>query len=158
MPITVICPSLIRSPRRRGQGSIAEPSDRAPWRSCRRCRISRSSHLRRLETLHGELRRDHAHADRHAGHNGPDVPIRSAGQDAAGSARAGAALRRAARSPYSTTFIPPSSCGSSSMRSIGEDAPLAKNLFAAEASRLKHQHGASPCDRATLRREKTAWP
>jgi hypothetical protein len=55
--------------------------------------------------------------------------------------------RRAARSPYSTTFIPPSSCGSSSMRSIGEDAPLAKNLFAAEASRLKHQHGASPCDR-----------
>jgi hypothetical protein len=42
------------------------------------------------------------------------------------------------------------------MRSIGEDAPLAKNLFAAEASRLKHQHGASPCDRATLRREKTA--
>jgi hypothetical protein len=33
------------------------------------------------------------------------------------------------------------------VEAFGEDAPLAKNLFAAEASRLKHQHGASPCDR-----------
>src|SRR5208283_3557556 len=33
------------------------------------------------------------------------------------------------------------------VEAFGEDAPLAKNLLAAKASRLKHQHGAPPCDR-----------
>jgi hypothetical protein len=46
------------------------------------------------------------------------------------------------------------------VEAFGENAPLAKNRLAAEASRLEHQHGAPPCDRQVRQtcNSRASWP